>query len=310
MANGGIISTGSHPKGLWPGVMEWWTASSASYPKEYKGLVDFRTSTKSYEDVVQDTGFGLAPVKDQGAGIAYQANVQGFTTRATHVTYALGYAVTLEQIQDNQYLEISQNYAKANAFSQNQTRENIVANVFNYGFSSALQTIGDGQAFFSTTHPNTAGGTFANKPVVDADLSEASLEDALIAISLFKDDAGLIIAVKPQKLVVAPQNMFNASRILKSTYQNDTANNAINAMRAMNILPDGFDVNHYFTDANAWFVKNQLPMGTGLTFYERIPVTFDKDNDFNTKNALASSITRFSVAVANPRHYYGSSGAS
>jgi phage major head subunit gpT-like protein len=308
---GGVISTGNHPKALWPGVAVWFGNSYNDYPAEWKSLVtDIKTSDKNYEEVVQDTGFAIAPAKAQGAGVAFDANVQGYVTRATHVTYALGYAVTMEELQDNLYEQVSMSRSKANAFSQAQTRELVTANVMNKGFSTALQIIGDGAAFFSTSHPLSNGGSFANKPTTDVDLSEASLEDALIAIAGFQNDRGLQIAIMPKQLVVSRQNQFNAARILKSTYQNDTAQNAINAIKAMNILPDGFTVNHYLTDVNAWFVKNEIPTGSGFTFWERMPVTFDKDNDFNTKNALASSITRFSVAVADPRCYYGSSGAS
>lgn len=304
------ITTGNHPKALWPGVKAWWGNSYDEFPEEWRQIVsEVTTSDKNYEDVVQDTGFGLAPVKPQGQGIVYDENVQGYTTRAVHVTYALGYAVTMEEMQDNLYEAVSRVRAKANAFSQRQTRENVVANVLNRGFNSSFP-IGDGSAFFSTSHALTMGGTFANKPTTDADLSEASLEDALVAIAGFTNDRGLNIQVMPRALVVARQNMFNAARILKSVLQNDTANNAINAIKALNSLPDGFIVNHYLTDTNAWFIKNQIPSGSGFVFYERMPLTFDQDNDFGTKNALAASVTRFSVAVSDPRCYYGTSGAS
>jgi phage major head subunit gpT-like protein len=308
---GGVNATGNHPKALWPGVAAWFGNSYESYPAEWKGLVsDIKTSDKNYEEVVQDTGFSLAPVKAQGAGIAYDANVQGYVTRSTHVTYALGYAVTMEELEDNLYEAVSMARAKANAFSQAQTREIIVANVLNKGFSTALQIIGDGAAFFSTTHPLSNGGTFSNTATTQADMSEASVEDALIAIAGFTNDKGLQIAVRPKKLIVARQNLFNAQRITGSALQNDTANNAINAIKALNILPEAFEVNHYLTDSNAWFIKNEIPTGSGFTFWDRKPVTFDKDNDFNTKNALASSVTRFSVAVADPRCYFGVSGTS
>lgn len=308
---GGVIGTGNHPAVLWPGVAAWFGNAYKTYDTEYKEIInEFKTSDKAYEEVYQDTGFSLAPVKAQGAGIAYDANVQGYGTRATHVTYGLGYAVTLEELEDNLYAEVSMARAKANLFSQMQTREIVTANVLNKGFSTALQTIGDGAAFFSTSHPLSNGGTFSNTPSTQVDLSEASLEDMLILIAGFTNDRGLQIAVKPKKLVVSRQNMFNATRILQSSYQNDTANNAINAVKAMGILPGGFVVNHYLTDVNAWFVQNEIPTGSGFVFWERKPVTFDKDNDFGTKNALASSITRFSVAVSDPRCYAGSSGSS
>jgi hypothetical protein len=307
---GGIITTGSHPKALWPGVKLWWGNEYNKYPEQWKLLVNsIMESDKSYEDIVQDTPFGLAPVKGQGSGVYMEANVQGYTGRATHVTYALGYAVTMEELQDNLYEQVSRSRASANAFSQRTTREIVVANVMNNGFDSNFP-IADGAAFFSTSHPFTSGGTFSNKPTVDADLSETTLEDGLIAIRGFTDDAGKPINVMPEMLVVARQNEYNASRIMDSLYQNDTANNAVNAIRATGALPKGFTVNVYLTDTNAWFIKNAIPAGSGFTFFERIPLTFDQDNDFSTKNALASSITRFSVVVNDPRCYYGSAGTS
>lgn len=311
MPLGTVISTGNHPKALWPGIYAWWGTSYNEYPPEWKSLChEVADSSKNYEEIVQDSGFGLAPVKAQGNSLTYDANVQGFTARATHVTYALGYAVTMEELQDDLYEKVSKGRARANAFSQRQTRENVVANLFNFGFDTgAAYAIGDGKPFFSTTHPTITGSTYANKPTVDADLSEASLEDALVAIAGFTTDRGLVIGVKPRKLVIARQNMFNTARILESVYQNDTANNAINAIKAMNALPEGFEVNHYLSDADAWFVKNDIPTGSGVTFFDRMPVTFDADNDFGTKNALAASVTRFSVIVGDPRCYYGSQGA-
>lgn len=307
----GFIGTGNHPKALWPGVKTWFGNSYESFTPQWRELAnDVETSTQNYEEVVQDTGFVTAPIKAQGTGIAYDANVQGYTTRATHVTYALGYAVTMEELQDNLYEKVSMARSKALAFSHAQAREIVTANVLNNGFSSALQVIGDGQAFFSTAHPFTSGGTFANKSTVDADLSEASLEDALILIRGFTTDKGQPIRVQPKKLIVARQNEYNAARILKSVLQNDTGNNAINAIKATGALPEGYMVCDYLTDTNAWFVKNAIPMGSGFMFYDRMPVTFDKDNDFNTKSALASAVQRFSVAVADPRCYFGSSGSS
>lgn len=305
---GGIITTGSHPKALWPGVKGWWGNSYDQWPEQWRLLVnDVMPSDMAYEDVVQDTPFSLAPVKPQGQGIYYDANVQGYTTRATHVTYALGYAVTMEEEMDNQYLKVSRARAQANAFSQRQTRENVVANVINNGFDSNYK-IGDGQPFFSTAHPFTSGGTFSNRPTVGADLTETTLEDGLIQIAGFRDDKNKQIFVRPQQLIVARQNEFNASRILDSIYQNDTGNNAINAIRAMNALPKGYTMNVYLTDTNGWYIKNDIPTGSGFVFYERMAVTFDQDNDFNTKNIQAASMTRFSVAVSDPRCYYGNPG--
>lgn len=308
---GGIITTGAHPKFLWPGVKAIWGNAYDKWPEQWRLLVNqVSPSDMAYEDVVQDTPFGLAPIKPQGQGMYFEANVQGYTTRAVHITYALGYGVTMEENDDNLYLKSSGARAPANAFSQRQTRENVVANVLNNGFNSALQVIGDGQAFFSTSHPFTNGGTFANRPTVGADLAEVTIEDGLIAIANFRDDKNKQVFVRPQQLIVGRQNEYNASRILDSIYQNDSANNAINAIRAMNALPKGYTMNVYLTDANAWFIKNDIPTGSGFVFYERMPVTFDQDNDFGTKNILAASITRFSVAVSDPRCFWGNPGAS
>lgn len=305
---GGVITTGSHPKALWPGIHSWWGTEYEEHPVEWKTLChEILPSSMNYEEIVGDSGFGLPVLKPQGQGVTYDTNVQSFVTRFTHATYSLGYIVTMEELQDNLYEKVSRVRAKENAFSQRQLRENAVANLFNNGFSGSYVG-GDGVAFFSTAHPTVVGSTYANKPTNDMDLSEASLEDALIAIAGFTNDRGLLISVVPQALMIARQNMFNATRILKSPYQNDTANNAVNALKAMNALPQGVAVNHYFTSAQAWFIKNQIPTGSGVIFFERMPVTFDQDNDFHTKNALAASITRFSCGWADARSYYGVNG--
>lgn len=304
----GVITTGNHPKAQWPGIYAFWGTEYSEHPVEWKALChQVVPSSMGYEQLVGDTGFGLAVLKGQGQGISYDSNVQSFVTTAVHATFSLGYMVTMEELQDNLYAKVSRVRAKENAFSQRQTRENIVANIFNNGFSSSFKG-GDGSAFFATNHATQTGPTYANKPTTDADLSEASLEDALISIAGFTNDRGLLISVVPQVLVIARQNMFNAARIMKSVYQNDTALNAINAIKAMGALPGGIVVNHYLTAANAWFIKNEIPSGSGVIFFERMPVTFDMDNDFNTKNALAASVTRFSVVWGDPRCYFGVNG--
>lgn len=304
----GPIGTGNHPKSLWPGIHSWWGTEYDEHPVEWKLLChEILGSSMAWEELVADTGFGLAQLKGQGAGLSYDSNVQSFVTRLTHATFALGYMVTMEELQDNLYEKVSRVRAKENAFSQRQTRENLVANLFNNGFSSSFKG-GDGVAFFSTVHPTQTGPTYANKPTNDADLSEASLEDALIAIAGFTNDRGLLISVVPKLLLVSRYNMFNAARIMRSTYTPDSAANAINAIKAMGALPEGVVVNHYFSSANAWFIKNEIPTGSGVVFFERMATTFDMDNDFNTKNALAASITRFSVGWGDPRCYYGVNG--
>ena len=187
----GIITTGSHPKALWPGVKAWWGMTYNEHITEYDKLFDKDSSSKNYEEIVQSTGFGLVPVKGQGQGIQYDSQVQGFTTRFTHVAYGLGYIVTKEELDDNLYMELSKSRSASLAMSFRQTKENVAANIYNRAFSSTY-TGGDGKALCATDHPNTSGGTFSNKPSVDADLSEASLEDATIALMGFQNDRGLL----------------------------------------------------------------------------------------------------------------------
>lgn len=300
-----VITTGAHPKALWPGVRVWWGKVYNEYPVEWDKLVDTMDSEKNYEELVQDTGFGLAQVKPQGSSITYDADQQGYVSRLVHVTYALGYIVTMEELQDNLYEAVSMKRAAANAFSQRQTKETVVASVYNNGFSGTYAGA-DGVALFSTAHPRIGGGTFANKPTVDADLSEASLEDALIDIAGFTNDRGLIIQVQPQRLIVHRSNLFNATRILRSVYQSGTANNDINAMNMLNSIPGGVVVNHFLTSANAWFIKTNVraEMG-GLVLFNRYASGLDQDNDFDTKNAKAASVERYSVGWGDPRTAYG-----
>jgi hypothetical protein len=302
---GGIITTASHPKALWPGVKGWWGNKYNEVPTQWTDLVDQDTDSRAYVEMVQDTGFGLASVKSQGGSIVYDANIQGFVMRAVHVTYGLGYIVTLEELQDNLYEEVSMKRAAANAFSMRQTKENVVAAIYNRAFNSTY--VGpDGKSLCATDHPTQYGGTFANKPSVDTDLSEVSLEDACIALMGFTNDRGLLISVQPRKLIVPRQELFNATRILKSTLQNDTANNAVNALKVLNMIPEGVAVNQYLTSGGAWYLRTNIPKEAGgLCLYQRMAVSFDQDNDFDTKNAKAASIERYSVAWGDPRCLYG-----
>lgn len=301
----GIITTASHPKALWPGIKAWWGQVYDEHPEEYIHLFDKETSNQNYEEDVQMTGFGLAPVKEQGAGVEYDSEVQGFVTRYTHVAYALGYIVTKEELDDNLYEKVSKRRAAALAMSFRQTKENVAANIFNRAFNSTY-TGGDGVALCSTAHPNTTGGTWANTPTVAADLSEASLEDAHIAVMGFQDDRGLLINVMPRSLHVARQEWYNANRILKSVYTPGSANNDINVLKATNALPEGIFVNHYFTSPHAWFMRTNVK--DGLKYYERVAIQFDQDNDFDTMNAKAKGYERYSFGWSDPRAVYGVNG--
>jgi hypothetical protein len=301
----GIITTASHPKALWPGIKAWWGQVYDEHPEEYSKLFDSDTSRQNYEEDVQLTGFGLAPVKSEGSGVAYDSEIQGFTTRYTHVAYALGYIVTKEELDDNLYEQVSRRRAAALAMSFRQTKENIGANIYNRAFNPTYLG-GDGVQLCSTAHPNTSGGTFANTPTVAADLSEASLEDALTALMGFQNDRGLLINVMPRSLIVARQNWWNANRILKSAYTPSTANNAVNVLVATNALPEGIVMNHYLTSPNAWFVRTNIQ--NGLKYYSRVGIQFDQDNDFDTMNAKAKGYERYSFGWTDPRAIYGVNG--
>ena len=301
----GIITTASHPKALWPGIKAWWGQVYDEHKEEYSDLFDSDTSSMNYEEDVQLTGFGLAPVKSEGSGVSYDSEIQGFTTRYTHIAYALGYIVTKEELDDNLYEQVSRRRAAALAMSFRQTKENVGANVYNRAFNGTYLG-GDGVSLASTAHPNTSGGTFANKPTVDADLSEASLEDALTAIMGFQNDRGLLINVMPRSLIVARQNFWNANHILKSAYTPSTANNAVNVLVATNALPEGIVMNHYLSSPNAWFVRTNIQ--NGLKYYSRVGIQFDQDNDFDTMNAKAKGYERYSFGWTDPRAIYGVNG--
>lgn len=303
---GGVITTGSHPKLLWPGVYTTWGQVYDAHPTEYTDLYDVKTSNKAYEQGVQVTPFGLAPVKPQGGSITYDGEIQGAITTYQHIAYALGYIVTFEELQDNQYKEVATNRATANAFSMQQTVENIAAFLYNNAFSSTFFTTGDGVALCSTAHVNATGGTYSNALATPADLSESSLEDLTIQIMGAQNDTGLLINIMPKSLIVSRNEWYNANRILQSVLQSNTANNNINVLKATNVFPEGIKMNHYLTSAHPWFIRTNAP--NGMTLFWRQEPIFDQDNDFDTKNAKAASYMRLSVGCTEPRGIYGSNG--
>ena len=303
----GLITTASHPKALWPGVKQWWGQTYDEHQVEYTDLFDSETSTQNYEEDVQLTGFGLVQQKPEGSGVLYDSEVQGFTTRYTHIAYALGYIVTKEELDDNLYETVSRKRAAALAMSFRQTKENVAANVYNRAFNGSYVG-GDNVSLANTAHPNTSGGTWANRPTVDVDLSEAALEDALIAIMGLQNDRGLLINIMPKTLIIPRQQVFNAQRILHSSYQTGNANNDINVIKSGNYIPGGFKVNHYLTSPNAWFIRNTIPGKTGMKYYERVGMQFDQDNDFDTMNAKAKGYERYSFGWSDPRAIWGVNG--
>lgn len=299
-----VITTGQHPKALWPGIKEWWGRSYAEHQEEFPDLFDKETSDKAYEEEVEITGFGLAPVKNQGTAINYDTESQGSVTRYTHVAYALGYIVTFEELRDDLYEVVSKRRAKMLAFSMRQTKENVAANVYNRAFSNTYAG-GDGVSMISNAHP-TLSGNQSNLLANAADLSEASIEDLTIQIMQATNNRGLKISLMPQSLHIAPTNWYEANRILKSVLQSDTANNNINVLKATNVFPKGIKMNHYFTSNTAWFIRTNAPVG--LKHFERDAVMFDQDNDFDTKNAKAACYERYSFGWSDWRGVYGTPG--
>jgi hypothetical protein len=302
----GIISTGSHPKLLWPGVHATWGQVYADHPTEYTDLYDIESSGKAYEQDVQITPFGLAPIKTEGGAATYDSEVQGPVTTYQHIAYSLGYIVTYEELRDNLYSEVATRRAKGNAFSINQTIENVGAFLYNNGFVNTYFTTADGVALLSSAHVNTTGGTYSNILSPAADLSEAALEDLTIQIMGTQNDRGLLINVMPESLHIPRQEWYNANRILKSVLQSNTANNNINVLKSTNAFPRGIKMNHYFTSSGAWFIRTNCP--NGMTFFWRDKPMFDQDNDFDTKNAKAYTYLRFSVGCTDPRQLFGSNG--
>lgn len=297
----GVINTGSHPQLLWPGIKGLWGYIYKQWATEYTDLLDTVSSEKNYELYVQVAGFGFSQIKNQGQAIEYDIEQQGAETRLVNITYALGYIVTMEETQDDLYEKVSKRRAAANARSMRITKEYICANVYNRAFTAGY-TGGDGVTLGSAAHPLVFGGTYSNVPATPADLSEAALEDACIQIMGFQDDRGLAAAFMPRSLHISRSELFNATRILKSDYQSGTGNNDVNALKMTGMFPEGIKVNHYFSSARPWFVRTTgVDEGNGLIYQERMPVEFDQDNEFSTKNLAAASVERYQVGWADAR---------
>jgi len=300
-----VINTGNVPKLLWPGLNAVWGRDYEEHPKEFTDLFDIEKSDMNYEEEVETTGFGLASVKNQGASTPYDTDSQQTVTRYTHIAYALGFIVTREEVDDNLYEKKGVTRAQALAFSFRQTKENVAANVYNRAFNSSY-TGGDGIQLLATTHPSLAGN-WSNTLAVAADLSEASLEDLSVQIMNATNSRGLKIGLMPESLLIPTALAFEAQRILKSVNQSGTANNDINALRAMNVFPQGIKVNHYFTDTDAFFARTNVPQGMKL--FQRVTAEFAQDGDFDTGNLKYKGYERYSVGWSDPRALYGSPGA-
>jgi hypothetical protein len=300
-----VINTGSFAKALWPGVNAWYGKAYDEYPVEYTSLFDKHSSSRAWEEDVGTSGMGLAVQKGEGSAISYDSEKQGFITRYQHAVFALGFVITREMMEDDQYDVVGKRKAEGLAFSMRQTKEIIAANVYNRAFSASF-TGGDGVAMITNNHPNIAGGTWSNVLSVAADLSEAALEQACIDIAGFTNDRGLLIAVRPETLVIPRQLMFEAKRILQSDGRVGTDLNDLNALKTLGVVPKVV-TNHYLTDVDAWFIRTNVKHG--LKYFERRADSFDMDNDFDTENAKFKATARYSFGWTDPRGIYGTPGA-
>lgn len=298
------IAQGNFTKALWPGVNAWYGKKYDEFEPQYPKLFEKHSSRRAWEEDVGTSGFGLASVKPEGGNITYDNATQGFTTRYTHVNYALGFVITEEMVEDDLYDVIGKARAEALAFSMRATKETIGANVYNRAFNSSY-TGGDGKEMCATDHPNVAGGTWSNELATAANLSEAALEQAVIDIMGFTNDRGLKIQVKPQTLIVPKELMFEARRILAAEKRVGTADNDPNVLKSMGYFKDVV-VSQYLTSTTAWFIRTNTP--NGLKYFERKPDSFAADNDFDTSNAKFKAQGRYTFGWTDPRGVYGTPG--
>ena len=300
-----VVNTGNIAKALQVGVNKFWGMGYQEHkPLQVAKIFDDTPSIKAYEEDVQLVGTGLVPVKNQGAAISYDAIRQGYVQRYSHLMYSMGIIFTHEMLADKQY-DLGFKQARYLGFSARQTQETVAANVLNRAFNSSY-TFADGVELCSTVHPKISGGTFANELTVAADLSHASLEQAMIDIDDFTDDRGLKIAVKGQRLIVPTALRYEACRILKSTLESGTANNDINALQQECDLE--ICVNNHLTDPDAWFVKTDCMDGMKRFVREKVSAP-TSENDFDTFNGKFKIYFRESYGNTDPRGIFGSSGA-
>ena len=294
-------------KELLPGLNALFGLEYKQYGEEHKEIFEQETSERSFEEEVKLSGFSAAPVKDEGSAIAYDNAQEAWTARYNHETIAMGFSITEEAIEDNLYDSLSARYTKALARAMAYTKQVKGANILNRAFNSSY-TFGDGVVLCSTAHPLVSGGTNSNRPSTASDLNETSLESAVIQISNWTDERGLLVAGKPKRLVIPPDLMFVAQRLLKSEGRVGTADNDINAVRSMGVIPGGYSVNHYLTDTNAWFVSTDIP--NGLKYFTRTAMSTSMDGDFDTGNARYKARERYSFGVSDPLGVFGSPGSS
>ena len=303
------ISRSQLLKELLPGLNALFGLEYARYGEEHKEIYATETSERSFEEETKLSGFSAAPVKSEGAAIAYDNAQEAFTARYTHETIAYGFSITEEAIEDNFYDSLSARYTKALARSMAYTKQTKAAAILNNGFTNSSQYYGgDGVPLFSTQHPLISGGVNSNRPSTPADLNETSLENAVIQIAAWTDERGLLIAAKPRKLIVPPSLQFVATRLLETELQVDTANNNINAIKSNGSIPEGYTINHFLTDVNAWFLTTDVP--NGMKYFIRTPMATSMDGDFDTGNVRYKARERYSFGWSDPLGMFGSPGAS
>ena len=302
------ISRAQLLKELLPGLNALFGLEYARYGEEHKEIYETETSERSFEEETKLSGFSAAPVKNEGSAIAYDNAQEAFTARYNHETIALGFSITEEAVEDNLYDSLSARYTKGLARAMAYTKQVKAASVLNNGFSAGVYAGGDGVALFSTAHPLISGGTNSNRPSTNSDLNETSLENAVIQIAAWTDERGLLIAAKPRKLVVPPALQFVATRLLETNLRVGTADNDINALKNNGSIPEGYTINHYLTDTNAWFLCTDVP--NGLKHFERMALTTGMDGDFDTGNVRYKARERYSFGFSDPLGVFGSPGST
>ena len=300
------ISRSQQLKELLPGLNALFGLEYKKYEDQHREIFETENSERSFEEETKLSGFGAAPVKSEGAAIAYDNAQEAWTARYNHETIALGFAITEEALEDNLYDSLSARYTKALARSMANTKQVKAANILNNGFNSSY-TGGDGVELFSTAHPLVSGGTNSNEPTTPADLNETSLEAAVIQIAAWTDERGLLIAAKPRKLIIPPALMFVATRLLETELRTATADNDTNAIRTMGAIPEGYAVNNYLTDTDAWFIRTDVP--NGLKHFVRTALNTSMDGDFDTGNVRYKARERYSFGWSDPLGMFGSPGA-
>ena len=300
------ISRAQLLKELLPGLNALFGLEYARYGEEHKEIYETETSERSFEEETKLSGFSAAPVKNEGSAMAYDNAQEAWTARYVHETIALGFSLTEEAIEDNLYDSLANRYTKALARAMAYTKQTKAASVLNNGFNSAY-TGGDGVSLFSTAHPLISGGNNSNTPTVAADLSETSLEAAVIQIAAWTDERGLLIAARPKKLIIPSALQFVATRILETELRVDTADNTINALKNNGSIPEGYAINHFLTDTDAWFLTTDVP--NGMKHFVRAPLTQGMDGDFDTGNVRYKSRERYSFGWSDPLGMFGSPGA-